>query len=125
MAPGRARRSLNVIAARRWPAFAPRCVCRLDRTESGWDTTVLDVSLVDDLPDGSWEGREDFGDGFRPPREVVCEAPRLRLGRPNLVHLRIAAPVTAISFFPIVAREMWRLGARVRAGARRHRRVRI
>jgi hypothetical protein len=43
-------------------------------TETGWGAVVLDPSLVDDLPDESWEGWENFGDGFRPPTPVVCEA---------------------------------------------------
>jgi hypothetical protein len=42
-------------------------------TENSWGAVVLDPSLVDDLPDESWEGWENFGDGFRPPAAVVCE----------------------------------------------------
>ena len=42
-------------------------------TESGLGAAVLGASQVDDLPDGSWEGWESFGEAFRPPTPVVCE----------------------------------------------------
>jgi hypothetical protein len=42
-------------------------------TENSWGAVVLDPSLVDDLLEQSWEGRENFGDGFSPPTPVVCE----------------------------------------------------
>jgi hypothetical protein len=39
-------------------------------TQSGLGAAVLGASQVDDLPDGSWEGWESFGEA---PTPVVCE----------------------------------------------------
>jgi hypothetical protein len=46
---------------------------RAGSPETGWGVAVLGRSHVDDLPDASWEGWENFGEGFRPPPPVVCE----------------------------------------------------
>jgi hypothetical protein len=52
---------------------AELCMAVFVPTENSWGAVVLDPSLVDDLPDESWEGWENFGDGSRPPTLVVCE----------------------------------------------------
>jgi hypothetical protein len=42
-------------------------------TEPDWGVAVLGVAQAGDLPDRSWNGWENFGEGFRPPTPVVCE----------------------------------------------------
>jgi hypothetical protein len=43
-------------------------------TETGWGAAVVEQSQADDLPDASWDGWEDFDDGFKPPTPVVCRS---------------------------------------------------
>lgn len=64
LSPGVIRLICELAAELRLAVFFP--------TETDWGVAVLDVSQVDDLPDGSWAGWENFGEGFRPPTPVVC-----------------------------------------------------
>jgi hypothetical protein len=71
-----------MVAARGSSSGVIRLICELAAelrmavffpTETDWGVAVLGVSQVDDLPDRSWEGWENFGEGFRPPTPVVCD----------------------------------------------------
>jgi hypothetical protein len=41
-------------------------------TDESWGVATVERSRVGDLPGPSWEGWEDFDDGFRPPTPIVC-----------------------------------------------------
>jgi hypothetical protein len=41
-------------------------------TEESWGAAVVEPSQSHDLPDLSWEGWENFDDGFTPPTPIVC-----------------------------------------------------
>jgi hypothetical protein len=41
-------------------------------TEESWGAAVVQPSQSHDLPDPSWEGWENFDDGFTPPTPIVC-----------------------------------------------------
>jgi hypothetical protein len=41
-------------------------------TAESWGVVVVEQSQAGDLPDASWEGWENFDEGFTPPTPVVC-----------------------------------------------------
>jgi hypothetical protein len=73
-----------MVAARSSSSGVIRLICELAAelrmavffpTETDWGVAVLGVSQVDDLPDRSWKGWDNLGEGFRPPTPVVCDGP--------------------------------------------------